>query len=125
MNRVAKPRMKFWAPEAEQFLKNCGRQDLIDKGDDFAERSSALLMTALARLEKYAKEGDLYNAQGGKSLLSKPEALACLDDFVNRQLRNEVNVLEKLLETFADIRAPEPIRPVRTVPMGNELPSWY
>jgi DNA-binding ferritin-like protein len=118
--------MKFWAPEAEQFLKNCGRQDLVDKGDDFAERSSALIMTAIARLDKYAKEGDLYNAQGGKSILSEPDALAHLDDFVNRQLRNQVNVLEKLLETFADLRAPEPLRPVRAVPSrNNELPTWY
>jgi hypothetical protein len=122
MNHVAKSRMKFWAPEVEQFLSNCGRQDLVDRGDDFAERVSALLLTAMARLEKHAKDGDLYNAQGGKSILDEPDALLHLEELVNKKLRDEVNSLEKLLEVFTDLRTPEP---VRAIPVSNELPSWY
>jgi DNA-binding ferritin-like protein len=116
-------RQTFWAEEVHDFLVECGRQDLVDRGDALAERVSALIMTAMGRLEQYIKEGDLYNGRGGTSLMAKPEALAHMDEFVNKRLQDEVEVLEQLLETFDDLREREPVSP--TPNLMDSLPKWY
>jgi hypothetical protein len=115
-------RQTFWSDEAKGFLLECGRQDLVDKGDALAERVSALVLTAISRLEQYAKDGDLYNGRGGTSLLSQPEALAHLDEFVNVRLKQEIESLEQLLGVFDDLRERQESGPVQT---KETLPSWY
>ena len=116
-------RQSFWSEEARDFLLECGRQDLVDSGDALAERVSALLLTAMSRLDQYAKQGDLYCGRGGNGSLVKPEALAHLDEFVNKRLHSEIEALEHLLEVFDDLREREPAAPVQK-PMPP-LPKWY
>jgi hypothetical protein len=84
---------------------------------------SALLLTAMGRLDQYAKQGDLYCGRGGISDLAKPEALAHLDEFVNKRLHSEIESLEHLLEVFDDLRERELPAPVqKALP---SLPKWY
>jgi hypothetical protein len=116
-------RQSFWSTEARDFLLKCGRQDLIDKGDALAERVGALILTALGRLDQYAKQGDLYCGRGGTSLLEKTEALFHLDEFVNVRLRDEIDALEKLLSVFDDLRTREVQVPV--IEESASLPQWY
>lgn|SRR5512135_2306230 len=116
-------RQTFWSKEVKDFLIECGRQDLVDSGDALAERVSALILTALSRLDQYAKEGDLYNGRGGTSLLSHPEALAHLDEFVSVRLRNEIEALERLLDVFDDLRERHESVPVPEI--QETLPRWY
>jgi hypothetical protein len=101
------PRQSFWSPSAKDFLVECGRQDSVDSGDALAERVCALLLTAMSRLDQYAKQGDLYCGRGGQSDLAKPEALAHLDEFVTKRLHDEIEALEHLLEVFDDLRERE------------------
>jgi hypothetical protein len=116
------PRQSFWSNEARDFLLECGRQDLVDSGDALAQRVAALVLTALGRLEQYAK-GDLYSGRGGVDLLNHPEALAHFDEFVNKRLRAEIVVLEQLLATFDDLRERQDSAPV---PESKDiLPRWY
>lgn len=116
-------RQTFWSEEARNFLLECGRQDLVDRGDAFAERVSALILTAMSRLDQYAKQGDLYCGRGGTSSLGEPEALAHLDEFVNKRLADEIASLEQLLEVFDDLRERVDTTPVREPP--KSLPRWY
>ena len=116
-------RQTFWSEEVRDFLVECGRQDLVDRGDALAERVSALMMTAMGRLEQYVKEGDLYCGRGGTSLMSHPEALARLDEFVNVRLQDEVDILEQLLEVFDDLRERESSAPIPSI--MDSLPNWY
>src|ERR1700690_3045689 len=111
MKKKSEDRLSFWAPEVREFLEKCDRQDLIDRGDQFAERVAALILTALFRLETYAKSGDLYNAQGGKSALADKDTLIQLEQFVNVRLKQEVEALEELLNVFDELRVPENLRP--------------
>jgi hypothetical protein len=117
------PRQTFWSDEARDFLLECGRQDLVDSGDALAQRVAALVLTALARLEQYAKAGNLYTGRGGVDLLSNPEALAHFDEFVNKRLRAEIVVLEQLLATFDDLRERQDSAPVSEA--RDILPGWY
>jgi hypothetical protein len=96
--------MKFWSDQARDFLLTAGRQDLVDKGDDLAERVAALTLTAIARLNQYATIGGLYDGSGGTSLLNDPLALQKLEEFVEVRLRAEIDALENLLAVFDDIR---------------------
>ena len=116
-------RQTFWSDEAKSFLLECGRQDLIDRGDALAQRVSALVLTALSRLDQYAKTGDLYNGKGGTSLLSQPEALAHFDEFVNTRLRNEVEALEQLLCVFDDLQKRQEAAAAQE--LDGALPKWY
>ncbi len=113
----------FWSNEAREFLLECGRQDLVDRGDAFAQRLTALILTAMSRLDQYAKQGDLYCGRGGMDSLAHPEALAHLDEFVNVQLRSEIDSLEHLLDVFDDLRARE--ESVTTPDLPKSLPKWY
>lgn len=116
-------RQSFWAQEAKDFLLECGRQDLVDKGDALAERVSALILTAMSRLDQYVKQGDLYCGRGGISSLAKSEALAHLDEFVNKRLQTEIESLENLLSVFDDLR--ERSQPEPTQEVLRPLPKWY
>ncbi len=115
--------MNFWSEEAIRFLEECERHDIIDRGDALAERVSALVTTALSRLDQYVREGDLYCGRGGTSLLEEPEALAKLEEFVNTRLRSEIEALENLLEVFDDLRSRKTSAPVEQP--GSTLPAWY
>ena len=125
MKKKSEDRLSFWAPEVREFLEKCDRQDLIDRGDQFAERVAALILTALFRLETYAKSGDLYNAQGGKSALADKDTLIQLEQFVNVRLKQEVEALEELLNVFDELRVPENLRPSHENTVDFKLPSWY
>jgi len=94
---------RFWSPEAESFLKRNQRLDLVDKGNDLAERVTALMLTARNRLEEYVTRGNLFNNKGGLGSLNGPEALSELEFFVNERLREEINALEILLNTFDEL----------------------
>ncbi len=113
----------FWSEDARKFLEECGRHDVLDRGDALAERVSALIMTALSRLDQYVKEGDLYCGRGGTNLLEEPEALAKMEEFVNTRLRSEIDVLEKLLEVFDDLRTRK--APASVEQTEGALPAWY
>jgi hypothetical protein len=114
-------RQTFWAKEVQDFLIKCGHQDLVDRGDALAERVSALILTAIGRLDQYMKDGDLYCGRGGMDLMHNSEALAHIDEFVNSKLQDEVDALEQLLRTFEDLRKQETI----TLEVTDSLPNWY
>lgn len=116
-----KNRMNFWSPEARELLVAHGRQDIIDSGDALAERVTALVLTAVNRLEKYTKDGDLYCEKGGQDLISQENAVGALDEFVSVRLRSEIDALEHLLEVFDDFQPQEP--PKEDNIFG--LPPWY
>ncbi len=109
----------FWSDKTKEFLLANGRQDLVDKGDALAERVAALILTALNRLNHYAVDGDLYNGVGGENLLNDPQALNKLDEFVNTRLKSEIRALEKLLETFDDLKQRAETDDI------SILPVWY
>jgi hypothetical protein len=108
----------FWSPEAVAVLVSAGRQDVVDRGDDLAQRVSALMSTALVRLEDYVRDGDLYCGRGGLDLVGTQDAVESMDEFVNVRLKAEIKALELLLKTFDDIRT-------RHEPRSPSLPSWY
>jgi DNA-binding ferritin-like protein len=96
--------MKFWSDEARNYLQWMGRQDLIDKGDDLAERVAALTLTSINRLNQYAEKGHLYDGSGGSDLLGHDSnSLTRITEFVDVKLRDEIGALEKLLEVFSDL----------------------
>lgn len=92
--------IKFWSPEAHNYLLSIGRQDLIDRGNDLAERVTALILTAQNRLDQYIKQGDLFNNKGGKDLVNAP--IEEIEYFVNVRLRQEIESLNLLLKIFDD-----------------------
>lgn len=95
---------KFWSDDVRHFLEWMERQDLIDKGDDLAERVAALTLTALNRIKQYAEKGHLYDGQGGNSLLGHDSnSLTRIEDFVDERLRAEITALENLLNVFDDL----------------------
>jgi hypothetical protein len=114
-------RTSFWSPEAREFLLSYGRQDLLDRGDAYAQRMTALMFTAMNRLEMWAKEGDLYNNAGGRYDLMKFDAMPELEDFVNNRLPDEINALEQLLEVFDDFKA---IECDWSVPKATPIEVW-
>lgn len=123
-------RQSFWSEEAKKFLESCGRQDLVDKGDALAERVTALITSSMNRLRQYCHEDDLYNGKGGTDVLDHPDALVKLDDFVNIRLRQEIDILEKLLETFDDLRDRKKKELEETIIVlptleTYDLPDWY
>jgi hypothetical protein len=88
------------------------RQDLIDRGDDLAERVAALVLTAQNRMKQWAEEGHLYDGQGGSDLLGyDPNTQTRIEDFINEKLKPEIKALENLLEIFHDLES-QPIGPV-------------
>jgi hypothetical protein len=94
---------KFWSPEAEAFLIRHQRRDLVDRGNDLAERVAALMLTAHNRLDEYIKHGNLFNNKGGLGSLNGPESLSELEYFVNERLKQEIAALENVLEVFDEI----------------------
>jgi hypothetical protein len=112
-----KKRVNFWSPEAIELLSAADRKDVVDKGDALAERVSALITSAVSRLEDYIRNGDLYCGRGGSDLVGAPEAVAAMDEFVNVRLKAEIKALEQLLSVFDDLRdRPGP---------PAQLPLWY
>lgn len=97
------PKHGFWAPEAQEYLVQMGRQDLVDKGDALGQRVTALLLTAKNRLNSYAENGNLYENMGGISTMEENDSLAKLEEFVNIRLRAEIDALENLLDVFDSI----------------------
>ena len=91
---------KFWSPETNSYLESLGRQDLIDRGNDLAERVTALILTSQNRLEQYIKHGDLFNNKGGVDLINAP--IEEIEYFVNIRLRQEIDSLNLLLDVFND-----------------------
>lgn len=103
----------FWSEPVRLWLKACGRQDIVDRGDALAQRVTALLVTVRQRVDQYLSEDDLYSGRGGLPELqgacspdaaARANALSELDTFVNVRLRQEISALEDLLSVFGDLR---------------------
>jgi len=99
----------FWSEPVKIWLKACGRQDLVDRGDALAQRVTALLVAVRQRVDQYLEHDDLYSGAGGdgKATLDPAQAAAAiaeLDEFVNVRLREEISVLEGMLAVFDDLR---------------------
>ena len=109
----------FWSPEAVELLVSAGRQDVVDRGDALAQRVSALMSTALVRLNDYVENGDLYCNRGGADVAGSPGAVESLDEFVNVRLKAEIKALELLLKTFDDLKLRSEVSDL------SDLPSWY
>ena len=100
----------FWSEPVRLWLIACGRQDLVDRGDAFAQRVTALLVAVRQRADQYLEHDDLYSGAGGDgSATADPAAaavaLAALDEFVNVRLRQEMSALEQMLAVFDDLRS--------------------
>lgn len=100
----------FWSEPVRLWLKACGRQDLVDRGDAFAQRVTALLVAVRQRADQYLDHDDLYSGAGGDgSATADPAgaalALTELEEFVNVRLREEMTVLESFLSVFDDLRS--------------------
>jgi hypothetical protein len=111
-------RASFWSEPVRLWLLACGRQDLVDRGDQFAERVTALLVAVSQRAEQYLSSDDLYSGAGGELPSSPAEAgpaLAAVDQFVNVRLREELSVLEAFLATFDDLRSRPAVAPALQV----------
>lgn len=107
-------RQTFWSEPVRLWLRACGRQDLVDRGDALAQRVAALLVAVRQRVEQYLSEDDLYSGRGGAEELpaaSSPDeaaraaALARVEQFVNVRLRQEIAALEEVMSVFDDLRA--------------------
>ncbi len=101
-------RTSFWSEPVRLWLISCGRQDLVDRGDAFAQRVTALLVAVSQRADQYLSSDDLYSGAAG-SLPSSPDqvgpSLASIEELVNVRLRQELSVLESFLATFDDLRS--------------------
>lgn len=100
----------FWSEPVRLWLKACGRQDLVDRGDAFAQRVTALLVAVRQRADQYLGHDDLYSGAGGAgSVTADPteaaRAVAELEEFVNVRLREEMSILESFLAVFDDLRS--------------------
>lgn len=100
----------FWSEPVRLWLIACGRQDLVDRGDAFAQRVTALLVAVRQRADQYLEHDDLYSGAGGDGPATADPAeavaaLAELDEFVNVRLRQEMSVLEQMLAVFDDLRS--------------------
>jgi hypothetical protein len=100
----------FWSESVRIWLKACGRQDLVDRGDALAQRVTALLVAVRNRTDQYLEHGDLYSGHGGDGLApSDPSqassTIAELEEFVNVRLRQEMAALEGMLAVFDDLRS--------------------
>jgi len=101
-------RTSFWSEPVRLWLIACGRQDLVDRGDAFAQRVTALLVSVSQRAAQYLSSDDLYSGQAGRAPSSPEEAgpaMAAVDELVNVRLRQELEVLESFLATFDDLRS--------------------
>jgi hypothetical protein len=92
----------FWSEQTKRFLQSHGRQDLIDRGDQFAERIAALFPVVDKRIHQWLAKGCLYDGKAGTDFLTSSTAINDLEEFVNVKLRNEIDVLEAFLNTFED-----------------------
>jgi gamma-glutamylcyclotransferase (GGCT)/AIG2-like uncharacterized protein YtfP len=100
--------MKFWSDEVRSFLEWWDRRDLIDKGDDLAERVAALVLTAIGRLNQHAEKGHLYDGTGGSNLLGHDSnSLTRIEEYIEESIKPEIKVLEKLLDVFEDLEKPK------------------
>lgn len=97
-------RTSFWSPEALTLLKENGRQDLIDRGDAFAQRVTALIHTSQNILKQWSELGNLYNNKGGVDENNIVRTVEELEEFVNCRLRAEMSVLEDLILIFGDMK---------------------
>ena len=104
-------RQSFWSEDAKRALVDAGRQDLVDRGDAFAERVTALVLMSIGRLERYAEYGELYSGHGGETSLESESPIQDIENFVNVRLPEEISALEHLLSTFDDLRFPPSARP--------------
>lgn len=110
----------FWSESVRIWLKACGRQDLVDRGDALAQRVAALLTAVRQRVDQYLEDGDVYSGRGGSSSLPSdpsmiPAAIAELEEFVNVRLRQEMSALEGMLAVFDDLRSRPAVSPVHDV----------
>jgi len=97
----------FWSEQAKSFLIGKNRQDLIDRGDQFAERITALLTVADKRIDQWMNRGCLYDGKAGTDFLVSPTAIQELEKFVNVKLKNEIKALETFLNAFEDFEKPD------------------
>ncbi len=110
----------FWSEPVRLWLIACGRQDLVDRGDALAQRVTALLVAVRQRADQYLEHDDLYSGAGGdgKATLDPVQsaaAIAELDEFVNVRLRQEISVLEQMLQVFDDLRGRPAVASVHDV----------
>jgi hypothetical protein len=98
----------FWSEPVRLWLLASGRQDIVDRGDAFAQRVTALLVAVRQRADQYLTSDDLYSGAGGGLPVSGDSvsaAMSAIEEFVNVRLRQEISVLESFMSTFDDLRS--------------------
>ncbi len=86
-------RVTFWSTEAIENLLDAGRQDLIDRGDAYAERLSALLLTAKSMIDDLIESGKLYNRSGG----ANTSDIMTIEYMINIQLKECIDAIENMI----------------------------
>jgi hypothetical protein len=91
-------RVTFWSTESIETLLNNGRQDLKDRGDAYAERISALLLTSNGIVDKLINSNSLYCGVGGGQTANIME----LEHLVNGELAGLLDTLESFVASFQE-----------------------